>query len=453
MKSWPILSFLFLMACTSLPQKRTDKLSIVQGVTSAKEVEFSVLAPKGKALRFELRDAEGEIIAPDESKIAERPYSDHVIHKLIFGREQGKDYNIYVFEGDKLVDQRLIGRGPLDPDALKIAVASCMNDYHSKEFKIWDELSKRNPEYLLLIGDNVYADKKESGKSASVDEVVLWDRYVDVRLRLPLFFQQKLIPIHAIWDDHDFGVDNGNSSFDHKEASLKVFKSFWAQELAEEAWTPGFGAGGLLSLGDFNLYFLDGRTFRAASPEGKHLGMDQEAWLLAKLGEQPGPSFLIKGDQFFGGHHGGSSFEGSHPADFTQFMGPLGKIDTPFIFLSGDRHMSEIMQFPRGLFKKPSFEITSSPVHNDMTSSPGPINPWRVVAEKEHPNFVLIQNLAKDNHWFLEVQSIGENGEEYFQRELAVFIKDLQDNLQEVRKKRRSGKRRYKRILRTRKRR
>src|SRR5690606_7340896 len=61
-----------------------------------------------------------------------------------------------------------------------------------------------------------------------------------------------------------------------------------------------------------------------------------------------------------------------------------------------------------------------------------------------------IDNLAKENHWFLDVESIGVDGSVYFKRELAVYIKDLQDNLQEVRKKRRSGSRRYKRIRRSR---
>lgn len=453
MKFHFIILFLFLVGCARLPAKRTDKLSILQGVTSAKEVEFSVVAPKNKALRFELRSLEGEILNPDEVKVVSRDHSTHQIHKIIFTREQAKSFNLYIFEGVKVIDQRLVGRGTLDPNAVKIAVASCSNDFYSQNFQIWDEVAKKNPNYLLLIGDNVYADKSTGGKIIGVDPVVLWDRYVDVRMSLPLFFQEKLIPTHAIWDDHDYGEDDGNSDFKYKADSQAIFVSFWAQELAEEAWNPAFGTGGLLNVGDFNLYFLDGRSFRSSSSDKSHLGNEQEAWLLSKLKEQPGPSFIIKGDQFFGGYHSGGSFEGSHPANFTALTGELGKIDTPFIFLSGDRHMSEIMQFPRGLFKKPSFEITSSPIHNGMDSSPDSHNPWRVVAEKQNPNFVMISNVAKDNHWFLDVESIGENGKIYFQRELAVYIKDLQNNLQEVREKRRTGKRRYRRVNRSKKRR
>jgi hypothetical protein len=124
----------------------------------------------------------------------------------------------------------------------------------------------------------------------------------------------------------------------------------------------------------------------------------------------------------------------------------LKQIPTPFIFLSGDRHISEIMQFPRTLFGKPSFEITSSPLHAKIYDEKEESkNPWRVVVEKSHVNFTIINNLAQDNHWFLDIENFGLNGELHFKREVAVYIKDLQDNLKEIRKKR-YKKRRYRRL-------
>ena len=49
-----IILLLLLTACSSAPKKRMDKLSILQGITSAKEVEFSVLGPIEKEFNFEL---------------------------------------------------------------------------------------------------------------------------------------------------------------------------------------------------------------------------------------------------------------------------------------------------------------------------------------------------------------------------------------------------------------
>jgi alkaline phosphatase D len=446
MKYFLMFLLILLSSCSQLPRKRTDKLSILQGLTNPKEVEFSILAPKSKSLKFELRSAEGEIINPDEIKVISKDYSPYNIHKVVFLRDPKKDYNIYVFENGKVIDQRLIGRGQTHDDRLRVAVASCMNDHFPENFGIWNTLAAKNPEYLLLIGDNVYADKGSSGESISINPEKLWNRYIDVRLTLPLYFMEKLIPIHAVWDDHDYGQKDGGEKFEYKENSKKIFESFFAQDLSSEDWVNGFGIGGKLSLGDFNLYFLDGRSFRSVNQDGRHLGLDQEHWLVQNLQEELKPSFIIKGDQFFGGYHEFDSFEGKHPTDFVNFINKLKLTKTPFIFLSGDRHMSEIMQFPRGLFDRPSFEITSSPIHGKLYpgNAKNKVNPWRVVAEDSHMNFTIIDSLAQNDHWFLDVENFGENGALYYKRELAVFIKDLQNNLNEVRK-RRHGRRRYRR--------
>jgi hypothetical protein len=444
LKFLTLIVLLLLFSCSQLPSKRSDKLSILQGVTNAKEVEFSIVSHKDNILKFELRNFEGEILLPEEIRIITRSFSDYVIHKIIFNRDPSKEYNLFAYEGDRLIDQRLVGKGQKEASRLLLAIASCLDDYHSEHFKIWDELSKKNPEYLLLIGDNVYTTKASPTTAQVTDPEIIWKRYIDLRFSLPLYFQQKLIPTHAIWDDNDYGLNNGDKSFRHKKDSKEIFEAFWAQDLAQENWSKGHGVGGLLSLGDFNLYFMDARSFRSEEAEGSHLGLDQTAWFYSKLRDEATPSFIIKGDQYFGGYHQFDSFERNHPNDFQQFTTELKKINTPFIFLSGDRHMSEIMQFPRALFGKPSFEITSSPLHG-RTFESAATNPWKVVDKHGHVNFVMIDNVAKDNHWFLNVEDIGENGEVYFKRELAVYIKDLQDNLNEVRK-RRSGKRRYRRI-------
>jgi alkaline phosphatase D len=450
MKSYLFWLLLVLFSCASpqVAEKRTDKLSILQGVTSSRSVEFTILAPKARSLRFELQSAEGEVIPPEETRVVSREFSDFQVHKLIFARDPLKDFNLYVFEGEKLIDQRLVGRGQRERNRLRLAIASCMNDFMPKHFGIWEVLAAQNPEYLLLIGDNVYADKSSAQSSSGMaTPEVLWNRYVDVRLRLPLYFQEKLIPVHALWDDHDYGMNNSGEGYPHKQASKEVFDAFWAQELSEEDLTKGLGVGSQLTLGDFNLYFLDARSFRSEKKDGRHLGDNQEAWLLSRLSAEPTPSLLIKGDQFFGGYHRFESWEGDHPSNFEKFTTELRRLSTPVVFVSGDRHFSEIMQFPRSLFSKPSFEITSSPMHATLYPNDGDENPWRVVANKNQHNFTILNNLSQDDHWFMEVESIGETGQSVYRRELAVFIKDLQNNLDEVRKKR-SGSRRFQRIRR-----
>ena len=445
MKYLLLILLILLSSCSSLPKKRIDKLSILQGLTSAKEVEFSILAPKGKELNFELRSADGLIHKPEDEKIVSRPSSDWVIHKIAFLRDQSNDYNLYVFHAGKVIDQRLIGKGQIKQDRLKTAFISCMNDSYEKNFKIWNALSATNPEYVIFLGDNVYANRDDSGLPLASTPDNIWQRYTDTRLRLPFFFQEKLIPVHAIWDDNDYGPKDSGDDFEFKKESQEIFDAFYAQSLSDEVFTKGLGVGGQLSLGDFNLYFLDARSFRAKHNQGKHLGIEQHKWLTKLLKDERQPSLILKGDQFFGGYHGYDSFEGNHPADFEAFVTDLKQIGTPVVFFIGDRHQSEIMQFPRSLFGLPSFEITSSPMHSRVFDKSPEENPWRVIHTFGKMNFTVIQHMAQDNHWFMNVQNVGEDGQVFYQRDLAFFIKDLQNNLNEVRK-RRSGKRRYRRL-------
>jgi alkaline phosphatase D len=440
MKVTLLVLVFFLTGCASpgkmVAEKKDDKLSIVQGVTNSKEVEFSVVSYKKKDLSFELKDEAGVAIAPTEVKMIERSNSDYVIHKMIFLRDPSKLYNLYAYQGGSLIDQRLVGQGQKQRSSLRLAVVSCMDDFFPQHFKIWSVLNQQNPEYMLMIGDNVYADRGGMNSILAVSPEVLWKRYTDVRMTLPIFFEKKLIPIHAVWDDHDYGENNSGETYKYKNESKEIFETFFAQSLSEDDWEPATGTGGLLTLGDFNLYFLDARFHRSNDADGTHLGDEQTDWLMKKLAEENTPSFIVKGDQFFGGYHRFDSFEGKHPKAFRDFTDKLGKLETPFVFLSGDRHMSEIMQFPRSIFNRPSFEITSSPVHGKVYPETQDSNPWRVVANHKFVNFTIIQNTARDNHWFLDIENLGENGEVYYRREVAVFIKDLQNNLNEVRKKR-----------------
>lgn len=436
---------LILFSCAQAPAKKySHKVSILQGLTQENSVEFTLLVPKGSDYQVVLQAPEGEKISPESSQTVSREDSDFAVLKLLFLKSSAPSYNLFVYDGGKLIDQRLVGHGPRAANKLDLVVASCMDETRVKELGIWDQVAQKNPDYLLLIGDNVYADKFNTAGGQGPTPKEIWQRYVEVRRTLPLYFQEKLIPTHALWDDHDYGLNDAGGDFKFKDASKEIFEAFWAQTLTQENWTKGKGVGGLLALGDFNLYFLDARSFRDADPSGVHLGLAQEDWLISKLREEKNPSLLIKGDQFFGGYHRFESFEGNHPENFQRFVGSLRALTTPFVFVSGDRHLSEIMQFPRTLFTRPSFEITSSPIHARTFPESTEKNPWRVVSNSQGPNFTFVKNEARDNHWFMELENIGPDGNVVYRRELAVFIQDLQNNLNEGRK-RRSGRRRYQR--------
>jgi len=424
-----------LLGCAKLPLHRSDKLSILQGPTTGGEIEFSIISPLSKVLRFELRNIKGEIFQPEIELKTTKPFSNYALHKILFTKNENEDLNLYVFEGDKIIDQRLVHKEIKNQNELTLILASGIKDPEDEALKLWEEIHRQNPDLILFVGDVSFKDPEE-----------LWEKYLHFRLSVPIFFKEKLIPMSAIWDQSVPASEKEKYSPEDKKEVLEIFKSFWAHHLLEDSWVKGEGPGGLLTLGDFNFYLLDGRSFRDSDPMGLHLGKEQEEWLFQKLTDQPGPSFIIKGDPFFGGYNQEDSFETSHPQNFSTFTDRLANLLTPFVFVSASPFFSEIMQFPRSLFKRPSFEITTGPLSGSESKKFDKSNPWLVVKEQDRPNFIKISNSAKDNHWFLDVESFGASGESYFKRELAVYIKDLQNNLNEIRKKRRSGRRKFRRF-------
>jgi hypothetical protein len=155
------------------------------------------------------------------------------------------------------------------------------------------------------------------------------------------------------------------------------------------------------------------------------------------------PTFIISGDQFMGGYHKYESFEGQHPKSFARFIERLKTTPTPFVFVSGDRHMTEIMQFPRALLGQLSFEFTTSPLHGNVYPQSGvkEPNPWRVVAHDESLNFMTFETWPDETSWHLNVSSRNETGGLIFARELSLTTEALKDFTIEKRQKRRKYRR------------
>ena len=49
--------------------------------------------------------------------------------------------------------------------------------------------------------------------------------------------------VFAIWDDHDYGINNGDSSYQYKLDSKQIFTQFWDQQKQSEKISRGGGGG------------------------------------------------------------------------------------------------------------------------------------------------------------------------------------------------------------------
>ncbi|MFM7457538.1 MAG: alkaline phosphatase D family protein [bacterium] len=320
------------------------------------------------------------------------------LYELKIKFSSAKNYLLYISDKNS-VDIREFSNYEQQKANLKVAICSCLNDnYFSEQIKSWNSVSKLNPDYIFLIGDNVYADigDKLSELNGCKPERLL-NRYIETRTRLELFYLKELIPIAMIWDDHDYGKNNGGSDYKYKLASKKIFKNFSLNENTEVS-EDGLGAGFKLKLANINFLFLDDRFYR---DKKYHFGKEQEEWLFKNLetsenakneDREQSQSVIISGDQFFGKYHPFESFEANQAENFKKFIEKISNLKSTPLLISGDRHISELQKIDLSPNKK-IFEITSSPIHSSLppefTLKQFP-NPHRVWAVANKNNFCVL---------------------------------------------------------------
>jgi alkaline phosphatase D len=103
----------------------------------------------------------------------------------------------------------------------RIALTSCSNP--ARGLEMFDQVRAKKPQMLLMLGDNVY------GSASPADPELPDLRTAYTKMAASPQFQGLVstVPTQAIWDDHDFGKNDGGGDFAHKALSQRMFNSFW----------------------------------------------------------------------------------------------------------------------------------------------------------------------------------------------------------------------------------
>ncbi len=382
-------------------QQQKSGYSIMQGMTDETSAQFSLLLPKTIKWEFEVLRNDGAKTQLDfTTGVASRPYSSFAAFKLtVEGLELGHTYILQIKdEAGRMQDEREFMALDLSPRPVRIGMLSCILDLFHRD-DIWEQLARQNPEIVMFLGDNVYADRTSLINKSPADEKQLWERYVLTRNRVAFYFQRKLVPVLATWDDHDFGADNAKADYRYKDESRVIFETFFAQN-PRPALLGGPGIAKRFSAFGADFFFMDGRTFRG--PEGGRMfGESQESWLLKNV--NPRPSMILNGSVFFGAYTGGESYEGSYAEDFAPFLKKLSRTQGLFSFVSGDVHFSEVMDIEAEKLGYPTVELVTSSMHS--YTFPGHqyrFTNWRRRMTTGSHNFVIFDAL------FLESEMRGE---------------------------------------------
>jgi alkaline phosphatase D len=306
---------------------------------------------------------------------ATRAEDDFALGLRLSGLEPGTRYRYQVLvDGKPAGEPGTFATQPLwqyrtDPPELAVAFGSCayLNDRFSRpgppwggDYGIFDAIAARAPDLMLWLGDNVYFREPEwtslEGMSA---------RYRAYRAAPELRRLLRATSHLAVWDDHDFGPNDADGSFTMKGAALEAFKRYWANPSYGLPRLPGVF--GTVALGDVDFFLLDNRFHRFPNryppvAEKAMFGAAQLEWLKqALVASRATFKVIVAGGQFWNRRNRYESF-GNFPAEQRALAEWLTerKIEG-VLFLSGDRHFSELLRVERpGTY--PIYEFTSSPL-------------------------------------------------------------------------------------------
>ncbi|MAE73047.1 MAG: hypothetical protein CL675_03055 [Bdellovibrionaceae bacterium] len=394
-----------------------DRLSIYQGLTTKTETYINVLRHKHQELVY-LHYPLGAHDKAFRLKVDRRssfPGSDWIVEQFhIKNLNPGVTYLFDVIDQQaNLIDRRQFKNLDLDKSKLRFSVSSCMNDHYAESLApMLQKLNGQNVDLHLFIGDNVYADKVRSLPAGPAHPEQLWDRYSQSRRTLSFYKEEALTPVLAIWDDHDYGVNNGGADYEYKGSALEIFQQYFSQPESPGVLRKGPGASFLFQAGKHRFAFMDDRYFRTPTkvdPNGVHWGKDQLSFFEQELLKSNEPVYLINGNQFFGAYQKSESVEGYHPADFKKFRAKLRSTWPAVVFLSGDRHLLEIMKVQPKDVGYSTLELTSSGIHADITpASKNPRNPRQIFALYE-PNYLVVESQVQGNILKMKVKAFGQS--------------------------------------------
>lgn len=404
-----------------------DPRPILQSVTTTNQSRFVITVPHHVNVHYFVRSP--QTFEALRAEHFERDNSTSAVDQVeAFNLDPKVNYELIVAGPDGSVwDRRGFQSLDLNRRRARIAVASGMDDaLKSVESRMWAQLAGMHPDVLFLIGQNVYPEKEQKSPGAATPDL-LWRRYLETWSNLGIFKVNPLIPVFATWDDLDFGKIDGDRTYPFKFESMDIFLTFFAQRKSAPHFERGPGVASWWSAFGVNFAFLDNRTFR--SPDGldvtdqTHFGDDQDKWIREEVGQATGPVILISGDSFFATHYPFESYANNHPRRLKEQLEAWRRFSSPLIFLSGHRHLSEIVKIPPERLGYPTYEIVTGGMHARLAPdafSTYP-NPDQVVGKAGEYNYLILELIRGERNFVqFDVQAFGLDQKQLYQKTLTV---------------------------------
>lgn len=243
-----------------------------------------------------------------------------------------------------------------DAPDFRMALGSCTyvaeqaydrpGESYGGNYEVFKSIYSKKPDLMLWLGDNTYLREADWDTKTGI-----FHRYTHSRSLNEM--QPLLASTHhyAIWDDHDFGPNDSDRSFKNKNITLEAFQLFWGN--------PTFGIDNIrgaftsFQWADCEFFLLDNRYYRSPdfqkTGECTILGKEQYQWLKdALVGSKATFKFIAMGGQFLNEVKAHETYANICSTERDSLLNMLkNEKIAGVIFLSGDRHHSEVSKLIR----------------------------------------------------------------------------------------------------------
>lgn len=289
-------------------------------------------------------------------------------------------------------------------ESIKIGLGSCLDQDYPQP--IWQSIKKEDLNYFIFLGDNVYGDTRYGSlrkmKSA-------YDKQKKV---LPDFLND--ISIFSIWDDHDFGINDGGADYRFKRRAQELYLDFWEITKDDDRSNREgiyFSKNEIFFDKKFKFIFLDTRFFRSKlkgkksnyieniEPDATILGNAQWTWLKNELKSDFDFLFIFSSIQIIAKDHRFEKWS-NFPNERAKLFELLEQFNDKTILFSGDRHRA-------GIYRKNGIiEVTSSSMNKPGSSF------------SETDSYLIGKTYPQENYGVLEI----------LENTIHIKIKDIKGN-------------------------
>ncbi|MCX7606895.1 MAG: alkaline phosphatase family protein, partial [Bacteroidia bacterium] len=258
------------------------------------------------------------------------------------------------------------------------------------EYNIFASIVTQKPDFMLWLGDNVYLREADWNSRSGI--LYRYSHTKSLPALQPLW---AACPHYAIWDDHDFGPNDADRGFWGRHLTREAFTLFWANPSYGVPTAPE-GITTFFEWSDADFFLLDNRTYRAPNKrntgERTMLGPQQLEWLIDALKSSKATfKFVACGSQILNPSPGYENFINYEEERKTLLRRIEEENIHGVIFLTGDRHFSEISHISLGNGQK----------IYDITSSPLTAGPFKAAPEREKNPFRMEGTLTAQRNFLL----------------------------------------------------